>query len=504
MEVHVHGENPFGSVTIQPCCDLPPSSPLASKQGGRNQQSLYCWQPASVLDAQLPPGFCLFLRCSTDDGGIRRFTPFTDFPCFIVMASLGGSAILSCRADVTAQHRFSYHANRLLYQLAPRLREHFNRAFHRLQDLYISKGARIGEDDADVLPLDVKLNSRYHKSPKPSDIIEFGRTKAIEAGSKSPNDAECIRVGLLEEARQNPTDPDQLSEIDALRLVRLGLFDLGRSRDSMPESLVDEVIDGLLPTLERHIDDDTATFNQWFFENTNNLVHVAAKKKRSGGRLPRDIVGEALFEGVFRAFSYQADCVDLQMHWFLQAIPVPLNEAERLLFDAMFLKQSYLGGLCLVLLHDRFDFLGDIIQEMERNPRDRRLIGVFQKMLQFYGEMAHKRRVADRDYKTRSKHRNRENRVSWTSALDPERDPAVPEPPSALLQEIAAELQEIRNITCRCGATQDLGATWVKEKTTGRVITLEFVCGSEDCNHRELVEVSREEFERIGWRLRQD
>jgi hypothetical protein len=134
----------------------------------------------------------------------------------------------------------------------------------------------------------------------------------------------------------------------------MALFDYGMIAGKLAETARDLVTDRLLRAIAKHKDDDIETFSRWFFEGRDNIVHQIAKQRKSGGPMPREIVRQALLGLVFDAYAYIADCVCLQMQAFLQALPVPLNEGERAAFKAMYFKQTYFGGLPLVMLRERF------------------------------------------------------------------------------------------------------------------------------------------------------
>lgn len=156
----------------------------------------------------------------------------------------------------------------------------------------------------------------------------------------------------------------------ALGGYALALFDLGPVAEALDETVARTVEDRLLAALERHVGDDTADFDRWFFTNTDNIVHAIAKQKKGGGRVPREVVRQALLELVFRSYRYVGDCVHLQATAFARALPDPLTGEERALFESLYRKRPYLGGLPLVLLRDRFAFLREAVLDVWAVPHD--------------------------------------------------------------------------------------------------------------------------------------
>ena len=89
----------------------------------------YAWRPGQELGARLPRGFRLEIDGLTGPDGTRRFRPAQAFGTFVVKASLGGLAVLARQYGLDAEGMSSYDTMRLIFQQAPRLREHLARAF---------------------------------------------------------------------------------------------------------------------------------------------------------------------------------------------------------------------------------------------------------------------------------------------------------------------------------------------------------------------------------------
>lgn len=479
----------WGCITVEP---------LAPARGsaGRVQTARYTWRPPPNVAAELPPDFALSFDCLTGADGVRRFAPRDTVPAFVVTAALGGYALLETRPGLTPEQRFSYQATRLVYQKAAGLREHLDRAFARESDLYVPRAGRAGGDDGHVLPADIGLDAGGRGTPwTPRDVIANGRDEALAAGDPDPDPGACIRLGLLAAARRHPLGPAVLSEAEGLALVRLALFDLGPVPGPLDEGVSDAVEERLWAALERHAGDDTESFNRWFFEAPDDLAHAIAKQKKGGGPVPREVVRQALLELVFRSYRYVGDCVHHQATAFARALPDPLTAGERAIFDSLYHKQPYLGGLPLVLLHDRFAFLREAILDIWADPLDPARVGVLLRLLEYYGVMVGRRREADRRYKARCRHHNDRGRVGRELELDSDRD-AAPGPAADPFQEIAAVLRDARGATCPCGTTHAWRATLVESGDAADPVVIEDGCGR--CGYRETVEVTRGQIREAG------
>lgn len=457
-------------------------------------QSQYVWRPSPEIEAELPTGFHHDFDCFCGRDGVRRFTPGGGgVGAFIVSASLSGSVLLARRRDLDREQRFGYHAARLLYQLGPRLREHFGRSFQQEQDLYIPRAGCTA--DTHVLPEGLGQEPQsVGRSWGPAELVSQGREKAIDAGCSNPDPGTCIRFGLLEAARRNPLDPGRLSEADALKIVRLGLFDLGPAQDRVEEPQIAEVTSRLLGAIERHLEDDTEKFNRWFFEEVDNVVHQVAKRKGSGGPIAREVVRQAILEIVFRAYRYLGDGIHELMQDFASALPQKLSVQEQIFFDRIYNRQAFLGNLPLILLQDRFDFLRECLLAILANPGEIRWEGTLLRLLQYYGEMTATKRLGDRRYKQQSQHRNSDNRSAGTWTL--RNDESAPEVAVDLFQQVAEYLREERQAACRCETTLRWRAKLDDGETTPAEIVLADFC--ERCGHTEPVRLTRLRFQEIG------
>jgi hypothetical protein len=195
-----------------------------------------------------------------------------------------------------------------------------------------------------------------------------------------------------------------------------------------------------------------------------------------------------------------------QLMWdFCQALPRNLSREELALFEALYQKQRFLGGLPLILLRDRFEFLQEVILENLQDPEDQRRSGILLRLLHYYGAMVSKKREGDRQYKKQHQYHSASNRGAPVWSSGPEK-PAV-ETPDDLFQKIASHLRKERKAACRCKRTIRWRAKVVEEETTLAKVVLEDPC--QDCGHTEPVCLTRQRFREIGerllgWRHRQE
>jgi hypothetical protein len=460
----------------------------------------YHWWPSAEIASDMPADFTLTLACVTGPRGIRRFWPVEGFPALITQAYLPALAILSKIRGLSKEERFGYRLMAMLFQQAPWLREHLDRAFTGLEDFRLTPAVRLDQRDRDVLPEDLGLDARGEgRRWRLDDLLEQGRQAADWAGAGPADTERLLRLGLWAAARRNPLAPAALTPEELRSVVRQGFFDPGPATGVRKRvELKERVQHRLLRALERHIDDPPDRFERWFFRNVDSIVGQVAKQKKCGGPIPREQVRQMLLESVVDSWDYLGGCLCLAMQAFVQALPTPLSGPERAAFAALYYGQDYLGGLPLALLHARFTFLREAILALLERPDDPDVQGALLRLLVYYGELCTKRRGGDRAYKRQRHHRQPGGRGARVLVLDPERDTA-PQAEADLFQQIAAEHRERRQAACGCGTLQPWRARLVEEKTRERLIVLEDVCGT--CGHREEVTLSRQQFEMIGREL---
>lgn len=498
--------HPLGAITAAPIEGVLPMKVQPATR--------FTWKPSDEIRHLLPPDFSLEFFCWVGQDSVRRFAPTVPLGKFIPEAFLAGLAIQLGRFGFDPRVRFSYCAMLTLYQLAPRLREHLDRRFVRKEDFAASRGQ-------DVLPEHFGTTSAGEGSRWTVEELEKeGRDAATKTGRTSPDSATCFHLGLLEAARRNPLPPSSLSEDEARQLVRLGLFDLGPVPGEADAAKTEEVIGRVLDALMKHQDYGTEEFNRWFFDHVDNLVHQVSKKK-TGGTISREVVRQALLEEVFRSYTYVGDCVHLLMMDVRDALPDPLNERELGVFRFLYLKQRYLGGLPLLLLRDRFDFLDEAIQTLLVSSPDQDNIGALLRLLEYYGAMVSNKRQVDREHKRRGRHRNKSGGIAievsledWDSPLTPEadssRESGARRSGSIVIQqsawseqfeEIAEVIRKKRRVRCKCKTTEHWHAIVLHENDREAVLS----DGCQVCEHHEPdLCVSIEELKAIAKKIRKE
>jgi hypothetical protein len=458
--------------------------------------SRYTWRPPPVVASELPAGYSLSLECLCPGDGTRRFVPVLGLGGFIAQAAMGGRVLLARDPAHSAVHVSSYRLMSLFYHQACQAQEHYDREFVHETDLYVARAGRARGDADHVLPPTLGLDAGGRGAPwTPADVISHGRRAAAEAGDPNPTTAKCIRLGLATAARRDPVDPRVDSPDQALSRVRQALFDLRSASRVVDESLVETVLEKLGPALHTHLQDDTAAFDRWFFREIANLVRLASKKKGGGRRLTSAQVRDVLLDLGFRAFTYVGQCVGAQMHAFARALPDPLTADESRVLATVYQAQPHFGGLPLVLIRDRLKFLGEALTDAWARPGDSQVIGTLLRLLDYYAEMASKRRDADRNYKRHGRHRNNEGKPARILELVPDGHAAVAAQED-FFQEIAAALREQNRASCSCRTGSRWRAALVEHLTTGDLVVFDDVC--ETCDSRIRVECRRDEYERVG------
>lgn len=469
----------------------------------------YKWRPLVATGIHLPQKLSPVLNCYTARDRVRRFTPAIPLGSFVLFASVAGHEILINSGQLNGERQFDYHVMRLIYQWAPRLREHFARTFVRAEDF---KAPGRGHS---VLPDHLGKGSDGRGAAwTVSRLHKEGRHAAMASGYTDPDPATCWHFGFLEAARRNPLDPGSLTTDEALQLVRLALFDLGPMSGKTIPATIELVRSRIIEAIAKHDEADTDEFHQWFFEKLDNVVHGIAKKK-AGGKIAREVVRQCILDLVFQSFSRIGDCVHLLMEDFRRALPRKLNAREGALFDLLYQKQKCFGNIPLILLQDRFPFLREAILELLDSPTDPGKIGTLLRLLEFYGTMVSHKRQLDRDYKQRASHRNKSGSLAteksladWdvslaSDATSPSAEDAEPTRTSQsgrlieqseqenLFQEIAEAIRKKKKAQCKCKTTEHWHA--ILRRQTDKVVVL--ADGCEVCTYSREFRMPRAEYE---------
>jgi hypothetical protein len=252
------------------------------------------------------------------------------------------------------------------------------------------------------------------------------------------------------------------------------------------------VAERLLGIFHERPDEDAESFDRRVFRGLDNLVHRIAKQRKGTGPIDREVVRRAVLELAWDAHAYVGDCVCVLMQAFRQALPTPLDDREGAWYETLFYGQDYLGGLPLVLLRHRFEFLEGAFADLVARPGDPAAVGVLLRLLAYYGEMASARREVDRAWKRRDPSSGRRRadpvRTRVRDATRPRTGPLVDR-----FRPIVAHLLEGRGLGCAC---PDFDARLCEG--AGRAAHLCIAVECERCGYAEEVRVGRAEFEQVG------
>ena len=435
-----------GHVEIRPL--VPPSEgavPLA-QAFRRFPSQEHVWTPASGLCDALPRGFKISMTAWIGGDGLRRFTPTGGLDVFLPVASIAGLAVLGLQDKTTPEVRSAYHTMRYAFQLRRSFQEDLNRSFKSSNDLHLPRRSSTRSAGCHVLPVDVgQAPNGTGDGWSPNRLIQEGRQACGERGSA---EADWIRAGLLLAAQRNPLPAEGLSEVQAAALVRMALFDFDPTDRPVGEVKMSAVDGRFVDAIEKHSRVPFPAFKKWLFEDLPNIVHAISKRKQGGVKLTRKDVRSGLLDLTFRSFRYVGDCVHVFTRAFAAALPEPLSGREKQWFDALFARRPWWGGLPLVLLRDRLDYLGRACADLYEKPDDPTAIGVVLRLLDWYGQMARDRRRADTDRKKRG----RTKVVTYN-----ENDPAAvsPAPKGQHFERIATAAIRMTGTACKCPEMPD-------------------------------------------------
>jgi hypothetical protein len=136
------------------------------------------------------------------------------------------------------------------------------------------------------------------------------------------------------------------------------------------------------------------------------------------------------------------------------AMPEPLRESERRAFEALYFCRPEFGGIPLVLLAEKLQFVGSVLEDMVNHPSDDRPIQVFYQLLQFYAMMVSDRRKAD----VRIKEATSGTRIRYsTDAMMLEADSSPTSNHNEnrdYVDAIYKRVAKVKNITCKCEQSQ--------------------------------------------------
>ena len=435
-----------------------PQEDMASKR--------YVWQPYKVLEEHLLANSGVVLHCQAAPDGERRFSPIgrgdrslDPFLPFYTSAFLCGFAIICHAKKLTKQERHSYRVMWFLFQRVQKMRQHIRLAFNTKKDLTIAVTGRLTKDvnDSHVLPWPFDSTTRSRGYPQSVDeLIERGEKAAKGAEIRCPSVSQKIHYGLAEVAR---LDPQSLRPDDAVRVIQYVLFDVDPGWDKVDPETRKIVIERVLDAIEPHLDDTSAVFNDWFWGRHNTFVkQIAQQKKSRGGELDPEIVQQVLLQLGWESHEYVGQCVHAWAHDMQKALPEPLTKTERQAFEGIFFCRPDLGGIPLVMLAGKLQFVHTVLEDIFKNPGEKGPVQTLYRLLQLYAIMVSNRRKANVRIKEVDKRTRKrlKREPGQTLCMD-----TVPEQPDSsdsqsrveqadLLRAIYQSVAKSKRVTCKC------------------------------------------------------
>jgi hypothetical protein len=367
------------------------------------------WRPPEKIAPYLPEDFTVPLECYADVDGLRRIVPACTFEELIDLGAVGGLAVIHGLRGFDTATDFSYRAMRLIFEHVRGrvhrgthgMKEHLLREFSYSRDLYIRYKGRQVVSDRDVLPYNFGQTAQGEGQRwSVKHLTDVGRREAQAAGCRNPTSPHAIPWGVYEAAKLNPLEiPPE--EVPAL--VRTAIFEVAPGQADPDPGLIEIVQERLLEAIDEHLDEPREDYDRWFTGPANSLVkQIAQQKKKPGGRLRQEEVRLALLHLGWHSYEYVGPCVHALMRTIKNAIRDPLNGQERQLFEHMHESQPYYGNLPVALLAERTHFLRRAVLAIWQEPENREHVQVLHRLLQYYAQMADKRRQADRESKARA------------------------------------------------------------------------------------------------------
>lgn len=382
------------------------------------KSKLYFWFPGKSLKKQVPDGAAVILRCEASRNGERRFSPIgtgnrslDPFLPFYLYAFTCGLAILIKSRKMTKRERQSYRAMYFLFQRAQKMRQHIRHLFKSKKDLTVVRsGLRSKEEsESHILPWQFSAATKAMGYPQSVDgFLARGQKEAKKSGVSHPSVTQKIHYGLVALARlaPKPLKPDEM-----VRVLKSVLFDLpapAKRIDEQTRQLVDTettavdpetkdlVTERILVAIWPHLGDTSAVFNDWFWGRHNSFIkQIAQQKKSPGGELDPSVVERVLLERGWEAYEYVGQCVQTWARDMVEAIPEPLTEKERRAFETLYFCRPEFGGIPLILLAEKLQFVDTVLEDIVNNPGKDRPVQVLYQLLQFYAAMVANRREAD-------------------------------------------------------------------------------------------------------------
>lgn len=390
------------------------------------------WRPPDRLAEYLPEDFSIPIDCYTGSNGLRRLVFNRSHEELMDLGVIGGLAVLHGINGFDRQVDHSYRSMQLInqhvrgraYRDERGMKERIRRNFNHSRDLNIRQSGRIVDCERNVLPEQLGNNSAGEDVQfNVGQLTELGRSAATTAGYRNPISKVAIPFGFYEIAKGQPLE---LEPAEVPSLVKMSLFDLDTEAEPPTDDVLQIVTDRLLTAIDKHLDDSQEQFDNWFTGTGNTLVKqiTRGKTKPGGDRSRKEVQGALLFLG-WQSYQYVGQSLHALMRTIKNSMPVPLNDAERVIFERMHESQACYGGMPLALIAERAEFLRPAVLAIWNDPENEAHVHTLNRMLAYYGEMVTKRREADRRSKAKcsSKSSTSSRKCSAEPAAEDNADP---------------------------------------------------------------------------------
>jgi hypothetical protein len=485
---------PWGFCVTRPSTQRPMLAPAGLELEGIAAGESFYWLPSSRLGMDVPKdtSFGVVLRSVVLNDGTRCFLPGPTFSTFIARAWMAGLEIQIHEKKLSPAKAYSHRFNWFLYQFARRMQPFIRRSFRSRRDLLVARSAQSTEGERDILPWPIdKTGSRRERLPATvEELMSWGRQLASQDGVDRPTAQQMIQNGLLVAAERMPTL--SLTKKEILALIRAALFDVGSSSVVIPKKQIVLVRKRLEKALGNHLGDASIElFNKWLWGPSSSVVKQMAKQKKAvGGEIDSDVVRQALVELGWLAHANVARQVETLMIDFRNVIRPQLTQSELQIFNLLYLRNRYFGGLSLVMLAERLEFLGRHLWQLIQDPADIGKRAILYRLLSFYSAMSDIRRAADRRSKQRLQPNQRtsqlhESTQQWKQSKSDTSD--------NLITEIAEKVCDMLQIQCGC-AKPDWAMDGIDFFDDG-LVTATMTCSNKGCGFSKRVKFSAADLE---------
>ena len=413
----------FGTTTFDEPETIEISSRYNRQQTITVSRARGCWRPPERLASYLPDDFSLRIDCYVTSDQLRRFLVRCNLDELIDIGAVVGLAVIHGIQGFNKEIDYTYRMMHLVFRhvrgRAHRgrrgMKEHVTREFKYSRDLYARPAGRVAGSEWDILPDTIGLTPQGEGHRwSITELTRRGREAAVVAGYQNPTSKHAIHFGLFEAARLNPL---HIAHDEVPALVRLALFDIDSPEANPSANVLETVTERLFDAIYRNLGKDTAQFDRWFLGPSNSLVkQIAQQKSDPGGKLDRQEVRSALLHLGWKAYEYVGQCLHAFMRTVKNSIPDPLTEEERHIYEHMYESQPYYGNMPLAILAERMGFLRQAILKIWEEPQDENHVRVLHGLLQYYADMAAKRRDVDR--RSKRAHRVDENLSPENTCVD--------------------------------------------------------------------------------------